>query len=47
MKRMYTFVTYKHVYVSIITKKEEVINLRGSRASTGEVEVRMGGADII
>lgn len=44
---MYTFVTYKHVYVSIITKKEEVINLRGNRANTGEVEVRMGGADII
>lgn len=47
MKCIYTFVTYKHVYVLIITKKEEVINLRGSRANTGEIEARIGGADII
>lgn len=47
MKCICTFVTYKHVYVSIMTKNKEVVNLRESRTNMGEVEVRMGGAEII
>lgn len=47
MKYICTFGTNKHVYVSIITKKGEVVNLRGNRTNMGEVEVRMRGAEVI
>lgn len=45
MKCICIFGTYKHIYVSIITKKEEVVNLRGNRTNMGEVEVRMQGTE--